>query len=124
MPTRGAIRRSEEPEALGRKVAEVRKYLGFNQTEVAGHLGITRNALSEIEGGRRSVDAPKLARLAELYAVEVGYLTGQVPVRADPGPDIMHLARRATNVSERDREELKRFATYLHARSRRGAQRP
>lgn len=124
MPTRGAIRSSEETEALGRKLGEVRKYLGFDQAEVARHLGTTRNALAEIEGGQRRVDAQELARLANLFEVDVGYLTGQAPVGADPVPDIVHLARRAANVSERDCEELGRFAAYLHARSRHGAKRP
>lgn len=123
MPTRGAIRSSAETEAVGRKLGEVRKYLGFNQAEVASHLGITRYALSEIEVGRRRVDASELARLAKLFEVEVGYFTAQAPDGATRAPDIMHLARRTDNVSERDREELRRFATYLQARSRRGAKR-
>lgn len=123
MPTSGSIRSSEETEALGRELGEVRKYLGFNQEEVAKHLGITRNALSEIEGGRRRVDAPVLARLANLFEVEVDYLTGQALVETAPVPDILHLARRAANVSERDCEELGRFAAYLQARSPRGAKR-
>lgn len=105
-------------------LAEVRKYLGFNQAEVARHLGIPRNALSEIEGGRRRVDAPELARLANLFEVEVGYFTNEALGGATPVPDIVHLARRAANVSERDHEELHRFATYLQARSRRGAKQP
>lgn len=123
MPTRGAIRSSAETEGVGRKLGEVRKYLGFNRAEVAGYLGITRSALSEIEGGRRRADALELAHLAKLFEVEVGYFTEQVPDGAARVPDIVHLAPRTTNVSERDRDELRRFATYLQARSRRGAKR-
>ena len=121
MPTRGAIRSSAETEAVGRKLGEVRKYLGFNQAEVARHLGITRYAFLEIEGGRRRPDALELARLAKLFEVDVAYFTEQAPDRATRVPDIMHLVRSVANVSERDREELRRFATYLQARSRRGA---
>ncbi len=121
MHTTGAIRSSAETEAIGRKLGEVRKYLGFNQAEVARHLGITRYAFSEIEGGRRRVDAMELAHLAKLFEVEAGYFTEQTPDGAARVPDITHLVRRTANVSERDCEELRRFATYLQARPRRGA---
>lgn len=121
MPTTGAIRSSSETGAVGRKLGEVRKYLGFNQSEVARHLGITRYAFSEIEGGRRRPDALELAHLAKLFEVDVAYFTEQAPDGATRVPDIMHLVRSVANVSERDREELRRFATYLEARSRRGA---
>ena len=124
MPTPEATRSTEDSEALGRRLGEVRKYLGFSQAEVARHFGIPRNALSEIEGGRHSVDTVELARLATLYELDVGYFTEQAPSGAVPMPDIVHLARRATNVSERDCEELTRFAAYLQARSRHGAKRP
>lgn len=123
MPTGGEIRSSAETEAIGRKLGEVRKYLGFNQAEVARRLGITCYALSEIEGGRRRADALELAHLAKLFEVEVGYFTEQAPDGAAPVPDIMHLVRKMANVSERDREELRRFATYLQGRSRRGVKR-
>ena len=124
MLTSGSTRSTEDSEALGRKLGEVRKCLGFSQAEVAGHLGITSNALSEIGGGRRRVDAIELGRLANLYGLEVGYFTEQALGGAVPMPDIVHLARRAANVSERDCEELTRFAAYLRARSRQGAKRP
>lgn len=121
MPTGGSIRSDGEREALGRRLGDVRRYLGFKQAEVASHLGIPQRALSEIEAGRRSVSALELARLAKLYELEVDYFTERAPVGADPEPDIVHLARKATDLSERDREELSRFAAYLKARSRRGA---
>ena len=94
-------------------------YLGFNQEEVARHLGTPQCALSEIEGGRRSVDALALARRAKPYEPEVDYFTERALV-GGTGPDMVHLARGSTNLPERDREGLSRFATYLQARSCRG----
>ena len=96
-------------------------YLGFNQAEVARHLGTPQHALSEIEGGRRGVDALEQACLAKFYEPEVDYFTERAHV-GGTGPDMVHLARGSTNLPERDREGLSRFATYLQARSCRGEQ--
>ena len=64
----------------GRRHGEVRGYLGFNQAEVARHLGTPQHALSECEGGRRSVDALELARHAKPYEPEVDHFTERAPV--------------------------------------------
>lgn len=102
---------------LGVRLRETREYLGLSQEEVARYLGIPRTALSNIETGQRRVDALELKRLAQLYKQPVGYLTGESPAPSDLPEDVAHLARAAANLSQRDREELRRFAEYLRARA-------
>lgn len=108
---------SIERERLGERLRETRKYLGLKQEEVAAHIGIPRSALSEIENGRRRVEALELTRLARLYRQRVSYFTGEDALSAAMPPDIAHIARQAANLSPRDREELGRFAEYLRARA-------
>ena len=103
---------------LGARLREARNYLGFKQEEVASALGIPRTALSDIESGQRKVDAIELQRLAKLYRQDVSSFLDE-DAAAPPLPaDVAHLARQAASMSEKDREELSRFAEYLRTRSR------
>ena len=102
---------------LGMRLREARKYINLSQHVVAYHLGIPRTALSQIESGRRKIDALELKKIAELYKQPVSYFTGETSTVAGTAKDIAHLARSVANLSERDRAELSRFADYLHARA-------
>ncbi len=102
---------------LGERLREARKYINLSQDVVAHHVGIHRTALSQIEGGRRKIDALELKQIAELYKKPVSYFTGETSAMAGTAKDIAHLARSVANLSEHDREELRRFADYLHARA-------
>lgn len=108
----------EERRRLGDRLREARKYLGLKQDEVANYLKIPRTALTDIENGQRKVEALELSRLAKLYRQPVGYFTGEDEASASLPVDVAHLARRAANLSQKDREELGRFAEYLRTRSR------
>jgi hypothetical protein len=48
----------------------------------------------------------------------VGYFTGEDAVDIEVPPQVAHLARAASKLSSRDRDELARFAEYLRARSK------
>ncbi|MBK3663325.1 helix-turn-helix transcriptional regulator [Bradyrhizobium diazoefficiens] len=112
----------QERRRLGDKLREARKYLGLKQEEVAAYLKIPRTALTDIENGQRRVEAIELARLARLYRQPMGYFTGEEDAAAGLPVDVAHLARRAANLSQQDRDELSRFAEYLRARSLAGRQ--
>ena len=101
---------------LGARLRESREYLGLSQEDVAKYLRIPRSALSHIESGRRRIDALELKRLAELYKRPVAAFTGESQIKEGMPEDVAHLARAAERLSERDRQELSRFAEYLRAR--------
>jgi len=103
---------------LGARLRESREYLGLLQEEVAKYLKIPRSALSHIESGQRRIDALELKRLAELYKQTVTHFTGDNEESQGMPEDIAHLARAAAGLSERDREELARFADYLSTRAK------
>ena len=102
---------------LGMRLREARNYINLSQQVVAHHLGIHRTALSQIESGHRKIDALELKKIAELYKQPVSYFTGETSTVAETTKDIAHLARSVAKLTEQDREELGRFAEYLHARA-------
>ena len=116
MQTSSTDEKSERMQ-LGDRLRDARNYLGLTQEEVAAALSIPRTALTDIEGGRRRVEALELARLAKLYRQPLGYFTGGDESAAALPPDVTYLARQAASLSSQDREELGRFADYLRARS-------
>jgi transcriptional regulator with XRE-family HTH domain len=107
--------KEDDRKTLGERLREAREYLGFSQDQVATFLGVSRSALSLMESGQRKVDALELKKLAGLYKRSLGYFTGDEE-DASIGADVKHLARKVSDLSSEDREELVRFADFLRAR--------
>ena len=103
---------------MARLLKEAREYLELQQDEVARELGVPRTAISLIESGQRKVEALELQKLARLYQKPVGYFTGEEAADVGLPLQVAHLARAASKLSNRDRDELTRFAEYLRARSK------
>lgn len=102
----------ERQQRLVERLREAREYLGLSQQFVAAHTGIPRLAVSAIENGKRKVEALELEALARLYKHPVtffldGALSEPETVRA--------LAREARSLTDKDREEVLRFAQFLKA---------
>ena len=114
-PQMGFAGPEDEGRVLGARLKEAREYIGLKQEQVAGHLGIPRTAVSDIEKGKRNVSALELKKLARLYQRPVQHFTGDEP--AAP-PDLAFLARTASSLSTSDRQELQRFAEFLQAKSK------
>ncbi len=107
----------QERRQLGDRLREARKYIGLKQEEVATYLKIPRTALTDIESGQRRVEVIELARLAKLYRQPLSFFTGEDDASSGLPIDVAHLARKAAELSQQDRDELGRFAEYLRARS-------
>ena len=107
-----------ERRRMGEKLRQAREYVGYSQDEVANFLRVPRTAITNIESGQRKVDALELKRLAELYRQPVTHFTGDEDEAGSALPtDVAHLARQATALSMKDREELGRFADFLKMRA-------
>lgn len=111
--SQGARDPSDDPSRrLAERLREAREYLGLPQQFVSDQTGIPRVAVSAIENGRRRVDALELDALARLYKYPVDYfLEGTL----EEPSDVHALAREARDLTERDREEVLRFARFLKA---------
>ena len=97
---------------LGLRLKEAREYRGLPQREVAHHIGVSRSALSRMEGGTRAVSAVELGRLAKLYKTSMESLVGH---DSSDGESID--AGAAATLSDKDSEQVLRFAEYLRGRS-------
>lgn len=103
---------------LAKRLKEAREYLELSQDEVASALNVPRSAISLIETGQRRVEALELQRFAEIYQRPVGFFIGENSAPAALSETVQHLARTAAKLTDRDREELQRFAEFLHLRGR------
>lgn len=105
----------ERQRRLAERLQSVREYLGLSQQFVAEQTGVPRVAISAIENGKRKVEAIELEALAGLYKYPVTYfLDGALE---EPN-SVRALAREAASLTERDREEVLRFAQFLKSYGR------
>lgn len=104
-----------ELRALARRLKEAREYLGLSQEAVGHSLDIPRASVSAIESGKRKVSSSELRRLAELYRVSVAELLGE---RDEPDPVRKALYRATQDLSDEDRQQVLRFASFLRNASR------
>ena len=120
-PGRAAPSPSKEidRQLLATRLKEAREYLELSQDEVAKVLDLPRSAISLIETGQRKVDAIELKKLAAIYQRTIGYFTGEEGAPKPMPETVQHLARAASKLTDRDREELLRFAEFLQARGQR-----
>jgi transcriptional regulator with XRE-family HTH domain len=97
---------------LGERLRRSREYLGFSQGEVAEHMSLSRPAISNIEAGKRKVSTFELASLAALYRQPYEYFLGELP-EVPQDETAGALFRTAQELSERDKEQVLRFAEFL-----------
>ena len=75
-------------EELGQRLQQLRKAKGFSQEELAGRVGVSRQAVSKWEGGQTAPDLERLLALSKQLDGTTDYLlTGQHPAAREQGPD-------------------------------------
>lgn len=101
---------------IAARLREARDYLGLSQDEVAAALRLSRPAVTNIESGTRKVDALELEQLASLYGRSLESLLGN----ETRGPDtrLAFAARTLKGLSDKDLEEVARFAEFLRTSPR------
>ena len=94
-----------------------RKAMAKNQQEIADYLGISRQAYSNYEAGKREPDFETLLNLGEYFDCSVCYLLGTKNVPAQNGrvtdDDIKFALFDGAPVTDAQYEEVKRFAKYI-----------
>jgi transcriptional regulator with XRE-family HTH domain len=117
-----------EPEATKRsqiseRLKEARKLAGLSQGHVAKMLGLHRPSVSEMEAGNRRVSAEELARLAEIYDVNVAWLLGEAPETIDAqDPRLELAARELTKLKPDDLERLLKLLAAMRSDSKPNAE--
>lgn len=59
---------------LARRLRRARKATGLSQAEVGKRLGLHRPSISEMEAGRRGVQAEELWEMANIYNADLYWL--------------------------------------------------
>ena len=99
---------------LGERLREAREYVGLSQEAVATALGIPRPSVSGMETGKRKVSTIELQELARLYKRPYSYFLGEEDEEWQQAEDSARaLFRAAKGLSDRDREQVVRFAEFL-----------
>jgi transcriptional regulator with XRE-family HTH domain len=96
---------------LAQRLREAREYAGLSQEIVSNALGISRTAVTNIESGTRKVEALELNILSSMYGRTVEYLLNGKTEALDK--KLSFLARATQGLTEKDLEELERFALFL-----------
>jgi transcriptional regulator with XRE-family HTH domain len=102
-----------EQNALGKRLKEIREYLGLSQQYVTATTGIARTAISEIERGNRKVDSLELRRFARVYETSIARLLGEVE---ESETAFAALERALVDLSPTDQDEVLKFAEFLSHR--------
>lgn len=103
---------------MAARLREAREYLGMSQEEVATALELSRPAVTNIESGARKVEAVELERLARLYGRPVEFfLRGEQP---QLDAKVAFAARALQGLSNKDLEEVARFAEFLRSSGSKG----
>lgn len=71
---------------LGQRLTELRKELGWTQTQLAETLGISQQLIAAYEAGTRKIPASLLPTFAKLFAVPLEELIGMKALPAKRGP--------------------------------------
>jgi transcriptional regulator with XRE-family HTH domain len=99
---------------LGERLREAREYVGLSQEQVAAALGIPRPSVSGMETGKRKVSTIELQELARLYKRPYSYFLGEEDEEWQAAEESARaLFRAAKGLSDRDREQVMRFAEFL-----------
>ena len=98
---------------LGERLRESREYLGLSQEAVASYLEIPRAAVSAMENAKRKVSSVELLKLARLYKRPYAYFLGDEAEEPEVDETTKALFRMAREMTERDREQVLRFAQFL-----------
>ncbi|RRW42894.1 helix-turn-helix domain-containing protein [Pseudomonas luteola] len=112
--------RQSERNEIGDRLRQAREYVGLSQDDVAAVLGLSRPSVTNMELGTRKVEVLELNKLAKLYRRTLEYLaTGIEPVPEGP-KQMAFLARSLKGLSDKDVEEVARFAEFLKQSAREG----
>lgn len=108
----------DELTGFGRRLAMLRKQVGYTQVELAAELGVSQRMISYYEGQSEYPPAAQLPKLAKLLNVTTDELLGIEPLKKARQPDT-RLQRRFQQIdklpSKEKRQLVQVIDTFLKA---------
>lgn len=108
-----AEKTSELREQIASRLRLARETSGLSQGQVAKRLDMHRPTISEIEAGRRRVSAEEIRLFADIYSVDVKWLTDGAREATGENDKILLAARRLSKMKETDLERLMQLIQML-----------
>ena len=105
------------------RLREIREQSGFNQSEVAAELGISRQSYNFYENGKRDPDTLTLQKIADFFGVTIDYLVGRntsekpkkkIPKELKKLLDEEEITLNGRMVSPEDKEKMLRIIEALY----------
>ncbi len=101
---------SDDLPGVGMRLRAAREDAGLSQGQAAELLGLSRPAISELEGETRKLSAGELKRVAKVYRVSIDWLLGT----SSSQPDRVRIAaRHLERLTPADREIVLRLVRSL-----------
>ncbi|MCB1937407.1 MAG: helix-turn-helix transcriptional regulator [Nitrosomonas sp.] len=91
---------------IANRLRSAREMAGLSQGQAAKRLGMHRPTISEIEAGRRNVKSDELLKLANLYGVEITWITEGKVNEDKIDQSILAAARELSSMKDEDIEAL------------------
>jgi len=92
------------PIELSERLRKARDSRGISQQSAAEFVGLPRTAITQIEGGNRSVSTLELTKLAKLYRYPISYFLDEIP--SDEEDMNVMLFRAAPNLNEATQQQI------------------
>ena len=96
----------QEQRIISQNILKLRERSGWNQSDIARYLGVTREAISNYERGERSIPYTHLEKLATFYCIEVADLLEE---NIDAQTTNLAFAFRADELSADDLQHIAAF---------------
>lgn len=104
----------ERKQVIAARLREARLLAGLSQGQAAKRMDMHRPTVSEIEAGNRNVTGPELAKFAEVYDVDLNWLSGAGADQLDPDDERLQLAfRELKKIKPADLDRLMRALAAL-----------
>lgn len=104
---------------VGSRLAIARQRAGLSQAQVAEKLNLPRPSISEIEAGRRRVSVDEIILFADIYHVDMNWLSGKGVDNINPMRDKLQLAaRQVANLKSEDLEKVIDLLTSLKGKDK------
>jgi DNA-binding XRE family transcriptional regulator len=88
LPLSEIVKRAAMITKFGHKLRHLREQAGWNQSELAHHLGLSQRSkgyISEIEAGKKMPPADKIVAIANVFNVTIDYLLrDEIAIEEDP----------------------------------------
>ncbi|MGH3972092.1 MAG: helix-turn-helix transcriptional regulator [Pseudonocardiaceae bacterium] len=111
-----------EHRVMANRLREARETIGLTQADTASALDIPRSSVVALEAGKRKVTGLELRRLARLYRRSVAWLLGEESDEPEVADQALY--RATAELSDKDKEQVLRFAQFLAAQAPRDASSP